>query len=466
MANASFRDFVLSNVPEVWQGDQKVQKFNLDDYRAAKGIRGDVPLINYQDQWKDWQYNQLLGGRTPSEYWNSLHPNSWNAAGTTGWDATSFDPNTGQVTYNPEYSDASGNLVMAGIMAGVGGLRGGFGLGELFSGGVPAAETGAGEMFGMTGYEGGSTPAGTGFTSATPSFKGGVESDWFRNPDFLDSINYDFGPVGGATKVDMTGFLSQGADPFAFTPDPSLATGGAGGVGTLTGGNLGEFSLAQLPGGSLSSGLGVLGVAAPAGVEPSIWQKAVEFIKNGKSVAEVGKIFGLGEGATKILGSLGASALGAIGSSAQSDAYERLAREYMGYGAPYRGRLSELYADPSSFLGSPEVTVPINQATRSLAQALSVEGNPFMNPGAQNRIESYAANQLFGRLGEEKNRLGAFGGLTSLNAAAPATMAASIGANKGIYDSIGYGLGNILNPQPSLVDLLKQFGGLNQLSVV
>ena len=68
-------------------------------------------------------------------------------------------------------------------------------------------------------------------------------------------------------------------------------------------------------------------------------------------------------------------------------------------------------------------------------------------------------------LSSRKDRLGAFGGLTSLNAAAPATMAASIGANKGIYDSIGYGLGNILNPQPSLVDLLKQFGGLNQLSV-
>ena len=452
MANASFRDFVLSNVPEVWQGDQKVQKFNLDDYRAAQGIRGDVPLINYQDQWKDWQYNQLLGGRTPSEYWNSLHPNSWNAAGTTGWDAPSFDPNTGQVTYNPEYSDASGNLVMAGLMAGVGGLSGGFGLGELFSGGVPAAETGAGYDYGLTGFEGG--PA--------PTFQGNI-------PNIQDLYTASGGgsAIGGTGgNVDMTGFLSSGTDPFAFTPDPSLATGGIGGAGTLTGGSLGEFSLSQLPGGALSSGLGVLGVAAPAGVEPSIWQKAVEFIKNGKSPAEVGKIFGLGEGATRILGSLGAAALGVIGSSAQSDAYERLAREYMGYGAPYRGRLSELYADPSSFLGSPEVTVPINQATRSLAQALSVEGNPFMNPGAQNRIESYAANQLFGRLGEEKNRLGAFGGLTSLNAAAPATMAASIGANKGIYDSIGYGLGNILNPQPSLVDLLKQFGGLNQLSVV
>ena len=300
-----------------WEGDPSAMKKAAFAEAIKRGDIDQEKFINYLKQTNSF-------GNVVS-----------NPDGTISYDA---------YTHDDEFDP--GNLIIAAGAAGVGALSGGFGLSSLFDSLGGAASGFVGEDLAALGLESGfpsvgaGGTAGTGFTSAIPTFKGSGGSDWFGNPDFLDSINYDFGQVGGATNVDMTGFLSQGADPFAFTPDPNLATGGAGGVGTLTGGNLGEFSLAQLPGGSLSSGLGVLGVAAPAGVEPSIWQKAVEFIKNGKSVAEVGKIFGLGEGATKILGSLGASALGAIGSSAQSDAYERLAREYMGYGAPYRGRLS------------------------------------------------------------------------------------------------------------------------------
>ena len=86
-------------------------------------------------------------------------------------------------------------------------------------------------------------------------------------------------------------------------------------------------------------------------------------------------------------------------------------------GAPYRDRLAGLYADPTSFLSSPEVMVPVQQATDALARALSVKGNPAGNPAAMSEIQNYASNQLFGRLGQEKDRLSGFGGLSAFNQA-------------------------------------------------
>mgnify|MGYP001572191969 FL=1 len=98
---------------------------------------------------------------------------------------------------------------------------------------------------------------------------------------------------------------------------------------------------------------------------------------------------------------------------------------------------------------------PVNQGTKSLAQALSVQGNPYGNPRAQFEIENYAANQLFGRLGQEKDRLGGFGGLSSYNQAAPQLQSAAIGQGGNIYNALGYGLNQITNPQPTLADLLR-----------
>ena len=144
-------------------------------------------------------------------------------------------------------------------------------------------------------------------------------------------------------------------------------------------------------------------------------------------------------------------------------------------GAPYRTRLADLSANPSMFLTSPEVTVPVQQGTDATARALSVHGNPYGNPTSLQGIQDYSANQLFGRLGEEKTRLGAFGGLASYNAGgasipgigttvpATATAGANVGTTAGadlaaqsvkaggdIYGALGYGLGSIFNPVKSL----------------
>lgn len=83
-------------------------------------------------------------------------------------------------------------------------------------------------------------------------------------------------------------------------------------------------------------------------------------------------------------------------------------------GAPYRDQLASLYAPggAEAFLSSPAITAPVDQATNSLARALSVKGNPAGSPAAMAEIQKYAANSLAGLLGQEKDRLAGFGGLS------------------------------------------------------
>ena len=91
-----------------------------------------------------------------------------------------------------------------------------------------------------------------------------------------------------------------------------------------------------------------------------------------------------------------------------------------GLGEPYRGRLEALYNDPNSFLTSNEVQVPVQQATNIMARSLSVGGNPIGSGNALQQLQSYSADQLFGKLGEEKARLGKLGGLEGAAYQSPA----------------------------------------------
>ena len=127
----------------------------------------------------------------------------------------------------------------------------------------------------------------------------------------------------------------------------------------------------------------------------------------------------------------------------------------MNMGAPYRGRLADLYSNPSAFLNSPEVQVPVQQGTNALARALSVQGNPIGSGTALQELQNYSSNQLFGRLGQEKDRLAGFGGLSAYNQAAPGAANNAIDANYGVYGALGKGAANIFNPpkQYNLVGL-------------
>jgi len=160
----------------------------------------------------------------------------------------------------------------------------------------------------------------------------------------------------------------------------------------------------------------------------------------------------------KLGGQVLPSLIGAYGSQKQADAQSDLADKYFGMGAPYRSKLESLYANPSAFLSSPEVQVPVQQGTDALARSLSTQGNPAGSGRALSEIQNYATNSLFGRLGDEKNRLANFGGLSSFNAASPNAAQNAITSQGQVYGDLGYGVGQVLSPQQtSLSNLLRQY---------
>jgi len=200
------------------------------------------------------------------------------------------------------------------------------------------------------------------------------------------------------------------------------------------------FDQAGMPGfdqyGNSASGLDLLKSYLPSGADPS----------------SISSLF-----SSKNLGSLLSSGLGAYASNKQTTALEDQAKRYEGYGAPYRQKLSDLYANPDSFLTSKEVQTPVQQGTNALMRSLSTQGNPFGSGNALQQGQSYASDQLFGKLGQEKDRLAGFGGLSSYNQAAPQTATNAIQSTSNGYNAIGSGLGNIFNPPQTASQTMAEF---------
>jgi len=153
--------------------------------------------------------------------------------------------------------------------------------------------------------------------------------------------------------------------------------------------------------------------------------------------------------------------LGALASSNQTDKLTALSEKYSAMGQPYRDKLSALYTDPSTFLNSDAVRIPVQQGTDMLARSLSTHGNPTGSGNALTELQKYSSGQLSDRLGQEKDRLAGFGGLSSYSGAAPAAATSAINSSANTYNAIGAGAADIFNPKPatSLADLLKLMKG-------
>jgi hypothetical protein len=292
------------------------------------------------------------------------------------------------------------------------------------------------------------------------------------------------------------------------TQDPSLAT-------VLSGANLGA-TVAGLDSGA-GEDFGLTGTeGTPSGAEEDFGLTGNENItpENLSLLSTIAKALGMTpDSLWKLLGAIAPAALGAFGASQQSNALEQLARDQMALeqgrfttllgredeaikrqqaaiewarsqGAPYRKQLSDLIANPSSFLQSPGVQSSVQQGTDALSRALSAKvGNPIGNMTALSDIQGYSTNALYSKLAEEMQRLGVLGGLspagtsgatvpgigTNLNQnvqdLSGKTQAAAIGADSNIWNAVGSGLANVFNPQPSLSDLLKQLQGSNIFTV-
>lgn len=157
------------------------------------------------------------------------------------------------------------------------------------------------------------------------------------------------------------------------------------------------------------------------------------------------------------LGALGSSLLGYLGSKSQTDALTAQADKYSAMGEPYRQRLSDLYANPSSFLTSPGVKGSVDQGTQSLMRSLSTQGNPFGSGNALQQGQSYATNSLYDKLNQEKQTLGNLGGLSSFNAAAPTAATQAITSGSNAWNALGAGANNIFNPPQTAAQTMAEF---------
>jgi hypothetical protein len=95
--------------------------------------------------------------------------------------------------------------------------------------------------------------------------------------------------------------------------------------------------------------------------------------------------------------------------------------------------------------------------TTNLMRSLSTQGNPFGSGNALQQGQSYASDQLFSRLGQEKDRLAGFGGLSSYNQAAPSAASNAIQSGSNAWNSVGYGVNNIFNPPQTTAQTMADF---------
>lgn len=312
----------------------------------------------------------------------------------------------------------------------------------------------------------------TGFGSGTTP--GTTLADYAANAESTDLLQ-------GQTMLNNAGIKYSDL----LTPAAAAAAGGAAGSAAGTGG--GGYELGGdtgLTGGGSYSGAidpnelaaGNPALQATNAEGQSLYASAAQTVGAGGSAAgaATGAAAGAGGALSRVLNgtataadyaSLGLSALpgliGAYASSNATDAYKTLAETFAGYGAPYRQKLSDLYADPSSFLKSAEVQKPVQMGSDILARSLSTQGNPIGSGNALQQLQSYSSDQLFGRLGQEKDRLAGYGGLTQYNAAAPAAASNVIGSNANTANALGAAASNVFNPPKTLAEQLAAFKTLS-----
>jgi len=250
----------------------------------------------------------------------------------------------------------------------------------------------------------------------------------------------------------------------------TAAEGGLGaGLGSTTAGTTGitaGTTTGAIGGGALGGGIGTgagsaaTGAGAGAGaLAPGYFASEAPAAAGGSAAVGAPAVGGessllpAGTSMTELAMKAAPGLMGAYASDRQSDAYSGLAGQYMAMGEPYRQRLSDLYTDPSSFLNSPEVQVPIQQGTNILARALSTGGNPIGSGNALQELQNYATQQMWNRLGQERDRLGGFGGLTQYQAAAPELAAMGIGQQGNMWQALGGAAADVFGNNQKKVNL-------------
>ncbi len=312
--------------------------------------------------------------------------------------------------------------MMSGVAAGAGGL--GAGMGGAFDMGGMA---GMSDMFGI---------GGAGMGGAGGAFDmGGMGTEFFGGGG-----SYGGGPVVDYAHHGMTwdSTINNYVDQWGNVVDASNMPGTTPGYTSPTG---------ITPGYSAGADEAVKEIIKKVG--PDQAKSVISRILNGTATSD---------DYLKVGGQLASTLLGVYGANRQANSQQRLSQQFQEYGAPYRARLAESYADPAAFLAnSPDIKAAVGQGTDAVARSLSTQGNPAQSGHALQELQSYATTGLYGKLGQERDRLAGFGGLTSYNAAAPGAMTNAVSSQAGVPNAIGAGISAITNPVKTTYQTMMDF---------
>lgn len=376
-------------------------------------------------QWADWQ--NIVGGTgqryaTMEDYYKDVYgggrvkyttdPNGDNQVAYFDPEGRTADPSK-YITNNAPDSKL-GQLVLAGILAG-----GAAGL----SGMLPGTES----VFGG---------AGVGAADAAPVF------------------------TGGASGGTISGAAAGGGSLSGLSAAEVAAIGGGGGAltsqaaPTVSGASNSATAASQAIDGSAQSLYDAAAGAGVPGYDAALTSGVTGASATSTAASDaIGRILDGTATASdwaQVLGSAGGALLGVAGSNAQGDAYRDVADKYLALGSPYRDLLSASYQPGFSIADQPDFQNALDVGANAAARATSARsGNPVDNPGAYAEMQKYITGSLaLPQLNTYRSQLGSFGQLGTNTAGTNDTNAA--GQTSGAYNALGYGLGQITQPQSLL----------------
>lgn len=309
-----------------------------------------------------------------------------------------------------------GQLLGAGGAGGAGGeaAAGAGDAGYTYGAGTAAADAGAGGGVGAAETAANSAPWGVNPTNSATTGDVPVTDGSEFTPQVGTPAPVD--PSGGLTLQQ----IAQGA-------------GGAAATGGLSGGESGGSTMASTGEGGASQSTS--GSATDYGTGGGSSSSVPSWLTNLLPAALGGSSNGAG-----IL----PSALGALGSYEQTQAYKDQAAKLDAYGAPSRARYEATYAPGFTMANDPGYTDALNAASTASLHGLSVSGNPAGSPNAWATSMSDLYNKTaYPALQDYRKTNAGTGGLASLSAAAPGAAATAIGSQPNLYNAVGSGLNDI-----------------------
>jgi hypothetical protein len=339
--------------------------------------------------------------------------------------------------------------------------------------------------FGTAAGPDGYVRTGTAENSRFDAFGGGYQYDPTYGWIVPSSVASAYGDAGDDSMNYFLAALGGVAAPYAASTG-LMSFGGMGGENVLNGmdlssglTNLDDFSYSTLTSGLEGAGGGGSSFPFTGGIDDFGMDTLPGLIEGGPVSTVDGMATGFGgsvpswlqnlmpsgSSLTSLLGKVLPSALGAYGANQQANSYQDMMNQYFSLGAPYRSLLQQSYqpgfdiSKEPGFQNAMDTTMNTYMRAASAGNAQGVAGgNPFNNPGAFMESQKYLAGNLaLPYLQNYRSGLSSSGQL----GLGPAAQFGgnSIQSQGGVYDAIGYGLGEVFNPKP---DYMKQFAQMFQ----